>query len=215
MAYHHGNLRQALVQAGLDILAEEGLAALTLRGCAARAGVSHSAPKNHFQNLDRLTAAICAEGHRRLSNAMRTGMAQADSAPRAQLVAAAEGYLAFALDHADLYRLMFSLPQAEMADAERREAADESYAILRSVCAPISPRINGMSVERAVVETMVWSYVHGYASLAVNNRLRRPEEELGRLPGIEEAMPGFDFGDAVEAREASRRGVPGAGEMVS
>ena len=209
MAYHHGNLRQALVQAGLDILAEEGISALTLRGCAARVGVSHSAPKNHFHNLDRLIAAIGAEGHRRLSVAMLGKMADAEPSPRAQLVAAAKGYLAFALDHPDLFRLMFSLPRAEVFDAERRGAADESYAILRRVCAPIVPRINGVPVAPAVVETMVWSYVHGYASLAVNNRLRRPEEAMGRLPGIEEAMPEFEIGDATVIGDASARGPTG------
>ncbi len=193
MAYHHGNLRQALVQAGLDILSEDGLPALTLRGCAARAGVSHSAPKNHFQNLDRLTAAICAEGHRRLSGFMRDRMALAKADPRAQLVAAAQGYLAFAMENVDLFRLMFSLPRADAYDPERREAGDESYAILRGVCAPLATRINGAEVPRAVLETMVWSYVHGYASLAVNNRLRRAEVAMGRFPSIEEAMPGFQI----------------------
>lgn len=197
MAYHHGNLRQALVEAGLDILSTEGLPALTLRGCAARAGVSHSAPKNHFENLDRLMAAICAEGHRRLTAAMRDMMADAEPEPRPQLLAAAKGYLAFALENTDLFRLMFSLPRAEAFDPERREAGDESYAILRKVCAPLAARLNGTPAPRAVVETTVWSYVHGYASLAVNNRLRRPEAEIGRIPGIEEAMPGFEIDDAV------------------
>lgn len=195
MAYHHGNLRQALVEAGLDILAKEGLPALTLRGCAARVGVSHSAPKNHFGSLDRLTSAICAEGHRRLSAAMRSEMGAADPGPRSQLLAAARGYLAFAEQNTDLFRLMFSLPRAEPFDPERREAGDESYAILRSVCAPLAARLNGVAVPRAIVETTVWSYIHGYASLAVNNRLRRPEAEIGRVPRIEEAMPGFEIDD--------------------
>lgn len=195
MAYHHGNLRHALVQAGLDILAEEGLQALTLRGCAARVGVSHAAPKNHFRNLEHLTVAICAEGHRRLSAQMRAARATAEPRPRAQLVAAAEGYLAFALGNPDLFRLMFAQPPADTVEPERRAAGDGSYGILCEVCAPLAPRINGVTVPRAVLETAVWSYVHGFASLAVNNRLRRAEAALGRLPGIGEAMPAFDLAD--------------------
>ena len=203
MAYHHGNLRQALVQAGLDILATDGLSALSLRGCAARVGVSHAAPKNHFQNLERLTAAICAEGHRRLSAAMQSRLDAAPSDPRARIAAAAEGYLRFASENPDLFRLMFSQPRTVPYDPERREAGDASHDILRDLCAPLAARINGVPVPRAVIETMVWSYVHGYASLAVNNRLWRQEVALGRTPGIAEALPGFEIehehGDVLAA----------------
>ena len=193
MAYHHGNLRHALVQAGLDILAEEGLEALTLRGCAARVGVSHSAPKNHFESLDRLTAAIVAEGHRRLSGLMRCAMTAAPGDARSQLVAAAEGYLAFGIENPDLFRLMFSVPRGAPFAPESREAGDESYAILREVCAPLAPRINGVPMTRSAIETMVWSYVQGYTSLAVNGRLRRAADADGKVPGIAEAMPAFEI----------------------
>ena len=203
MAYHHGNLRQALVQAGLDILAQEGVSALSLRGCAARVGVSHAAPKNHFQNLDRLIAAICAEGHRRLAAEMRARLAATGSDPRARITAAAEGYLAFAMENADLFRLMFSQRRSDHVDAERREAGDGAYAILREICAPLATRINGVGVARATVETMVWSYVHGYAALAVNNRLHRAQERLGRMPGIAEAMPWFEIDPAAPPVEAA------------
>ena len=105
--YHHGNLREALIQAGLQILAEHGLGSLTLRGCAARVGVSHAAPKNHFGSLEALQAAIIAEGFRRLHAAMRDSLAVADQAPQARITAACEGYLRFAQDSPDLFRLMF------------------------------------------------------------------------------------------------------------
>ncbi|MDF1793755.1 MAG: TetR/AcrR family transcriptional regulator [Thalassobaculaceae bacterium] len=195
MAYHHGNLRHALVRAGLEILDELGLDALTLRGCASRAGVSHAAPKNHFANLDALVAAIVAEGFRRMRDSMRQAMAAADSGPRAQLVAAAEGYLAFAEENQALFRLAFSIRRGDSDSQELRAAGDESYAVLSEVCAPLVPRINGMPVTRAAVEIMVWSYVHGYASLAVNTRFRRAEQAIGRIPGIAEAMPPFEIAD--------------------
>lgn len=193
MAYHHGNLREALVRAGLEILAEGGVEALTLRGCAARVGVSHAAPKNHFASMDALEAAIVAEGHRRLSATMRDALAAAGNSPRARLVAAAEGYLVFALANPALFQLMFGLRRGGACRREGEEAGDESYAILKEVCAPLAARINGVAVSRATVETMVWSYVHGYVSLAVNARLRRAEAEMGRVPGIGEAMPYFEI----------------------
>src|SRR5215467_776183 len=60
--YHHGDLRAALIRAGLAILAEEGVQALTLRAAARRAGVSHNAPYRHFADKEALLAAIAEEG---------------------------------------------------------------------------------------------------------------------------------------------------------
>ena len=58
--HHHGNLREALITAGVGLLNEGGLSALTLRKCAARAGVSHAAPAYHFKGLNGLLTAIAA-----------------------------------------------------------------------------------------------------------------------------------------------------------
>jgi len=83
--YHHGDLARALVLAGLEILEESGLPGLTLRAIAARAGVSHAAPRNHFGDFRGLIGAIVAEGFRRHAAAMRAEMAAADPAdPDAQ-----------------------------------------------------------------------------------------------------------------------------------
>jgi AcrR family transcriptional regulator len=189
MAYHHGNLRDALVQAGVDILAEQGLDALTLRGCAARAGVSHAAPKNHFDNLEGLRAAIIAEGFRRHRAAMRARMADAAADPWAQLLAAARGYVDFALNSPDLFRLMFSTARWNAGTEELNAAADGSYAVLREICAPLVLDPDGTGAPASVVETMVWSSIHGYASLLVTTGFRRAESAIGRVPDISEVMP--------------------------
>ena len=69
--YHHGNLKSALVEAGLVILREKGLAGLSLRAIAERVGVSHTAPKNHFGNLAGLLTAIAGQGYEQLTETMR------------------------------------------------------------------------------------------------------------------------------------------------
>ena len=68
--HHHGNLRNALIEAGIDLLKEGGLPNLTLRKCAALAGVSHAAPAHHFDGLDGLRQAIASEGFSRFRQAM-------------------------------------------------------------------------------------------------------------------------------------------------
>lgn len=82
-SYHHGDLRRALVDEGLALLESQGLAGLSLRAIAARAGVSHAAPKNHFGNLRGLLTAMAAEGFRRHAAAMREATAIA-ARPMAQ-----------------------------------------------------------------------------------------------------------------------------------
>ena len=74
--YHHGDLRGALIRAALEILDTEGLSALSLRAAAARAGVSHAAPKHHFGNMQGLVGAVIAHGYRRLDAMMSEDRAE-------------------------------------------------------------------------------------------------------------------------------------------
>jgi AcrR family transcriptional regulator len=69
-AYHHGNLREALLDAAVSLIAEVGLKAFTLREVARRAGVSHNAPYRHFQDKEELLAAVRTQGFRELTEAM-------------------------------------------------------------------------------------------------------------------------------------------------
>src|SRR5919107_731159 len=73
--YHHGDLRQALLDAALELLRAEGAAALTLRAVARAAGVSQAAPYRHFADRGALVAAVAEEGFERLGAAMMGAMA--------------------------------------------------------------------------------------------------------------------------------------------
>src|SRR5438552_2670358 len=84
-AYHHGDLRNALIQAGLELLAESGAAALDLRKVARKAGVSHAAPYRHFADKQALIAAINTEGYRRLAERIRQGLREVSDDAFAQL----------------------------------------------------------------------------------------------------------------------------------
>src|SRR4051812_6811216 len=81
--YHHGDLRRALVDAALEMVAEHGPAALSLREVARRAGVSHAAPTHHFRNKAGLLTAIAADGYRLLARALEEAGAKAGREERA------------------------------------------------------------------------------------------------------------------------------------
>ncbi|WP_118136017.1 TetR/AcrR family transcriptional regulator [Oceanicella sp. SM1341] len=191
--YHHGDLRRALVEAGLGILEESGLEALTLRACAARAGVSHAAPRNHFDGLTGLLAAITAEGFRRHEAALRAGIAAAPEAPQ---LGALRGYVAFAQANPALFKLMFGAKKLH-DDPELSEAANGSLAVLAGIAEGLDWPGAG---DREAAMAMLWALAHGVADLTVNNSLRACTRPDGTLPGLAEIYPGYK----------SKKGAPGA-----
>lgn len=208
--YHHGNLREALIDAGLEILREEGLEGLSLRACAARAGVSHGAPKNHFASLAALQAAIAAEGFRRFAARMRAGMAEttgpeAETAPgpgtgdattsaKAKVLGCARGYVSFVEDNPDLFRLMFSMERDPRIDPDLLPASQDAYAVLREISAGLLPQNCENPIDRTSVETLLWSFLHGYATLKVNRQFFTANAETGTDPALEDVFPRLLYG---------------------
>jgi len=164
--HHHGDLREALIKAGIDILSEGGLPALTLRACATRAGVSHAAPAHHFKGMAGLTAAICARGYQIFSDLMVEERDNAGPDPFARLCAICKGYLRFSTDYPALFLLVFGTKVDFCDDVELQEKSAISYGILAQGCAPFSS--DGPAGKR--LEITIWSLVHGYASLMQNKR---------------------------------------------
>ncbi len=164
-SYHHGNLKTALVMAGIDILEEDGLPALSLRAIAARVGVSHTAPKNHFGSLRGLLTAIAAEGFRRHAAFMRAGLSEA-SGREDRLRAAMQGYVRFAREHKALFLLMFSAQHCEFTDPDLRTAAADSYAVLADIATGLDWDKAGAPGGQRRTEVMLWSLAHGYAHLS-------------------------------------------------
>jgi AcrR family transcriptional regulator len=189
--YHHGDLRRGLVEAGLAILEEGGLDALTLRACAARAGVSHAAPRNHFAGLPGLVAAIRAEGFRRHAASMREGMDAAPDRP-GKLIGALHGYMAFARAHPALYKLMFTM--GEPVDwPELAEAAEQSFAVLVEISEGLDWPHAGKVPGNINTQMMVWSFAHGLADLTINGQFAAVECGAGALPPPELVFPGFGY----------------------
>ncbi len=107
--YHHGDLRKALIEASLSIIAREGAEALTLRSAARAAGVSHAAPYAHYEDKEDLIAAVKDDCFKELQQQLAEGLGEKD-APLVRLESMARIYLAFAADHPAKYTIMFKRP---------------------------------------------------------------------------------------------------------
>src|SRR5437763_11993969 len=110
--YHHGNLREALVEAALALVEERGSPEFTLREVDRRVGVTHAAPQRHFEDRAALVAAVAEEGFRELRAHVDRGVARARD-PAARLHALGVGYVQFALRNPAHFRVMYS---AELVD---------------------------------------------------------------------------------------------------
>lgn len=163
-SYHHGDLRAALIEAGLALLDAEGPDGVTVRGVARKAGVSHAAPANHFagrrQLLTALAIAMVANLRRDLERSLRT----AGPVPRARLQAFADTFVGFGLSWPQRHRLLWRHDMVDSRDPTLRTALDALYEDLKRELDALGAR---KPYDRDTAAIAFWSLVHGYVSLRI------------------------------------------------
>jgi len=179
--YHHGDLKRALIKAALELLAEGGVQALTLRAAARAAGVSPAAPYRHYEDKAALLAAVATEGFTTLTDRLRQARASVDD-PLEQLRRTAVAYVEFAAECTPHFRVMFGHELTERARfGDLVEAADAAHAELTGaietcqaagIIRPGDPQYLAMSAH---------AMVHGVASLGMAGQLGRPVDDLGEV----------------------------------
>lgn len=171
-SYHHGDLKNALIQAGIEILSKEGVSGLSLRKVARQAGVSHAAPYAHFTDKQALIAAISTEGYHMLHERIEAAAAQYAHDPARQLVEAAWAYVQFALEDPDHFKITLSgVVEREKEYPALVEMSQKSFgAVTRIVeaCQAADVLDAGPSDAMAV---SVWSLVHGLVLLLLNDQI--------------------------------------------
>jgi AcrR family transcriptional regulator len=190
--YHHGNLREVLLDSAIQLIAEVGPAGFTLRELARRAGVSHNAPYRHFHDRDELMAAVATQGFRELTQAM---LRASRSRPGAieRLKRAGLAYIAFALRRPEHFTVMFDAPISVKTDhpdsvAASKEAFNTLLTFVKS-CQDEQQFPLGDTREFAL---LAWSMVHGVAKLGITGRLPcRSKGEILKFAEfvIDESLP--------------------------
>ncbi|MEI9965744.1 MAG: TetR/AcrR family transcriptional regulator [Caulobacteraceae bacterium] len=160
-AYHHGDLRQALIRAAKAEVERAGPESVSLSALAKALGVSQPAPYRHFADREALLAAVATEGFQAFAAAIRA--AEAEESARPALSRMARAYVAFGREHPGLYRLMFAsvvVPNAPRG-GELDTAAGESFAILLQAVPPAPDA--GARMRRAL---KIWAGLHGVVMLS-------------------------------------------------
>jgi len=171
--YHHGELRNAIVVAALDVLEREGAEALSLRKLARSVGVSPMAPYHHFKDRKSLLAAVATVGFERLQKS-KIENEKAHDCTRDAISAGAANYVLFILDNPNLYRLMRGLDFGNLeAFPELRDAmaapAETLIELIERLFAEYG--LSGRSAQSASL--LLWGLAHGVGTLALDGQLSR------------------------------------------
>jgi AcrR family transcriptional regulator len=170
--YHHGDLKNALIQAGSEILAKEGVGSLSLRKVAGRAGVSHSAPYAHFTDKQALIAAISTEGFRLLYERLQAASDANRVDPARMLSEVAYAYLSFALDAPASFKVMFSgVLEQEKAYPEFVAMSKQNFLLLVELVELCQAAGLLKAGDPGQLAVSVWSLVHGFTALLLERQI--------------------------------------------
>ena len=163
-AYHHGDLRVALLDAAEDDLRRSPDAVPSIRALAARLGVSATAPHAHFRTKSDLMTALAVRGFERLASDLKETRHDTPD-----LTVLAEAYMVFAADNLGLYRLMFATGTRVEYDEKLRQVSRAAYDMLRDTVREVFPEAT--AIEQKERTLAAWGVVHGLASLAAEGRI--------------------------------------------
>lgn len=168
--YHHGDLRQALIQAAVRTIDRDGVEALTLRSVGAALGVSRTALYRHFADKDTLLAAVAAEGFRTLHAAL-VGAWEAAGRGLAGLDAQGHAYVTFGISHPAHYRVMFGGYIARAArGSDLEQAGTAAFTALVDALVDLQQRGDFRRDDPALQARYVWGTVHGITMLLLAGR---------------------------------------------
>ena len=182
--YHHGNLKEALVDAALELIAAKGPAGFTVAEAARLARVSPAAPYRHFRDADALLAEVAVRGFDRLTEAMALAWNRGQPRPVAAFEAVGRAYLGFARTQPAYYAAMFDSRLAPEAHPDLAAAGERAFGVLRDAADVVSASSSREMRPPALMMALhMWTMVHGIASLFVRGgpsrrRLPMSAEEL-------------------------------------
>lgn len=177
--YHHGDLRAALVSAGLDLLAERSADDLSLREVARRVGVSATAVYRHFPDKQALLAALAAEGLEELGRSQRSASEEAGGGPDG-FCASGAAYVHFAVRNPALFRLIFTTaPAISLLDTELDKVGMAMRGLREDIAALMPAHLPETARRAAALHA--WSLVHGLAMLILDEQVPYHPEEVDQV----------------------------------
>jgi AcrR family transcriptional regulator len=164
--YHHGNLKEALVRAALELIAEKGPWGFTFADAARWAGVSPAAPYRHYRDRDELLSDVARRGFEEFGDALTKAWDDGRPESFAAFERLGKAYLAFARSEPAYYSAMFEAGIPLETSAELRQAGDRAFAVLRTAAERLIAQMPPQQRPPALMMALhIWALSHGIASL--------------------------------------------------
>jgi AcrR family transcriptional regulator len=182
--YHHGNLKEALLRAALELIAQKGPAGFTFAEAARWAGVSPAAPYRHFRDRDELLSSVALRGFKQFEAALSRAWDDGRPDVFTAFDRLGKAYLDFARNEPAYYSAMFEAGVSLADNPELREAGDRAFAVLRAAAEKLTAQTSAKTKPPALMVALhIWAIAHGIASLfgrgdAARRTLPMSPEEL-------------------------------------
>lgn len=200
-AYHHGDLREALIEAAINEVDRNGQEAVNFNALAKRLGVSQAAPYRHFADREDLLASVAAKAFRTFGASFRETVGR--RSPRSRLGRIAHAYLDFGLSHVELYHLMYSsrLLQRAPVGSDLYTAADASFDL---VLEAVDPSLDDMTRRRFALK--FWTSLHGIVMLTEQGLLPPKIRKISVEDVVNELVRDTELAIATAAKSAGSSG---------
>ena len=204
--YHHGNLREALVQAALALIAQKGPAGFTIAEAARLAGVSSAAPYRHFRDAEALLVAVALRGFEHFAIVLAQAWNDGRPNPLRAFENVGRAYLAFARNEPASYAAMFETHIAFDAYPPLQAAADGAFAVLRDASERLTATLPKANRPPSLMMALhIWAMSHGIASLFCRTDMSRR-----KLPMSPEDL--LEAGILIYLQSLGLAGGPGAAQ---
>jgi AcrR family transcriptional regulator len=175
--YHHGDLKAAIVEAALQLIAKHGPRGFSLSEAARLAGVSVGAPYRHFADKEMLFRTVAAQGFIELRDRIEAAVETSPDNPRKQLVAIGTAYVRFAVERPSHFQVMFDSAIHRRKNPAVDVPADRCFQILAATVHQAAVRKDVRSLE--TLTAAIWALMHGHAMLALDDSFSNMEFETG------------------------------------
>ncbi|WP_412775919.1 TetR/AcrR family transcriptional regulator [Thalassospira lucentensis] len=177
--YHHGDVRNVLLQKAENILIDEGPTGLSLRRLARLTGVSEAAPYRHFDGKDGILAAVAISAFERFAQKLEDVAARIDT-HEDRIMALGAAYVGFAIEHPQHFRLIFGRERPPLDQyPELRDAADNAFDVLQRAVTSVDRKAEMTLTEAATAYNRAlaaWSRAHGIAMLVIDGMIAPPAD---------------------------------------
>jgi AcrR family transcriptional regulator len=205
--YHHGRLPEALLKAAAKLIADQGVANLSLREVARSAGVSHGAPAHHFTDKAGMLTALATQGFELFKDALCAARDAAGDGVLARFAATGRAYVLFAAKHRAHFEIMFRPELLRRDDAALQAAQSAAYAVLGGVIAAAQAS-GAIAGDAEILAVRAWSQAHGLAVLWLNGNLQTSERHPdldSLLRAVFQAGAGDEPGPKASAAKAVKK----------